>query len=188
MEPVSIANYRDDTLWAVVASIGRTTRVAEVFSSRLAALADQAWREQQVTAYANFLRNSRQPTPAYSVKPIRRAELPRTWRPLPALASYTVSCCSRAVLRGVRPRQATLWAVIGFFQISRLLGPGKPADEFLELIQIPELNADFASAFARCRDRYTTFPVASATRCSRQRHQAVSALAGAGRPGRQSLC
>ena len=85
VEPVSIAHYRDDTLWAVVASIGRTSRVAEVFSSRLAALADLAWREQQVSAYANFLRNSRQPTPMYSVKPIRRADLPRSWRPLPAL-------------------------------------------------------------------------------------------------------
>jgi hypothetical protein len=85
VEPVSLSSYRDDTLWAVVASIGRTSRVAEVFSSRLAALADQAWREQQVNAYANFLRNSRQPTPSYSVRPIRRTDLPRAWRPLPAL-------------------------------------------------------------------------------------------------------
>jgi hypothetical protein len=85
VEPVSLNNYRDDTLWAVVASIGRTTRVAEVFASRLAALADQAWREQQVNAYSNFLRTSRQPTPLYTVKPIRRSDLPRSWRPLPAL-------------------------------------------------------------------------------------------------------
>lgn len=85
VEPVSISSYRDDTLWAVVALIGRTSRVAEIFPSRLAALADQAWREQQVNAYANFLRNSRQPKPSYSVKPIRRADLPRSWRPLPAL-------------------------------------------------------------------------------------------------------
>jgi hypothetical protein len=85
VEPVSIASYRDDTLWAVIALIGRTSRVAEVFTNRLAALADQAWREQQVTAYASFLRNSRQPTPSYTVKPIRRADLPRSWRPLPAL-------------------------------------------------------------------------------------------------------
>jgi hypothetical protein len=85
VEPVSIANYRDDTLWAVVASIGRTSRVAEVFSSRLAALADQAWREQQVKAYANFLRSSSQPIPSYTVRPIRRVDLPRSWRPLPAL-------------------------------------------------------------------------------------------------------
>lgn len=85
VEPVNLSSVRDDTLWAVVASVGRTTRVAEIFSNRLAALADQAWREQQVRAYANFLRTARQPTPSYSVRPIRRADLPRSWRPLPAL-------------------------------------------------------------------------------------------------------
>lgn len=85
VEPVNLSSVRDDTLWAVVASVGRTTRVAEIFSSRLAALADQAWREQQVRAYASFLRTARQPTPSYTVRPIRRADLPRSWRPLPAL-------------------------------------------------------------------------------------------------------
>jgi hypothetical protein len=84
-QPANVSNLRDDTLWAVVASFGRTTRVAEIFSSRLAALADQAWREQQVRAYAGFLRGSRQPPPSYTVRPIRRADLPRAWRPLPAL-------------------------------------------------------------------------------------------------------
>jgi len=84
-EPVNLSAYRDDTLWAVIASIGRTSRVAEVFTSRLSALADQAWREQQVKAYAHFLRTTKQPVPAYTVKPIRRAELPRGWRPVPAL-------------------------------------------------------------------------------------------------------
>lgn len=85
VEPINLSSIRDDTLWAVVASVGRTTRVAEIFPSRLAALADQAWREQQVKAYAHFLRTARQPAPIYSVKPIRRADLPRSWRPLPAL-------------------------------------------------------------------------------------------------------
>jgi hypothetical protein len=85
IEPVSLSSARDDTLWAVVASIGRTSRVAEIFSNRMAALADQAWREQQVRAYAAFLRSARQPTPSYSVRPIRRADLPRGWRPVPAL-------------------------------------------------------------------------------------------------------
>jgi len=85
VEPVSLNTARDDTLWAVVASMGRTTRVAEIFSNHIAALADKAWREQQVRAYANFLRMSRQPVPRYDVKPIKRAELPRAWRPLPAL-------------------------------------------------------------------------------------------------------
>jgi hypothetical protein len=65
--------------------MGRTSRVAEIFSNRLAALADKAWREQQVQAYAHFLRSSRQPAPSYHIRPIKRAELPRAWRPLPAL-------------------------------------------------------------------------------------------------------
>ncbi len=76
---------RDDVTWAVVASIGRLTRVAEIFPSREAALADRAWRAQQVRAYAGFLRNASQPLPQYSVAPIRRSELPRAWKPLPAL-------------------------------------------------------------------------------------------------------
>ena len=82
---VNLGGARDDSMWAVVASIGRTHRVAEIFSNRAAALADRDWREAQVVAYANFLRNSRQPVPNYSIRPIRRAELPRSWRPLPAL-------------------------------------------------------------------------------------------------------
>ena len=84
-EVVPLRRAGDDTLWAVVASIGRTNRVAEVFPSRTAALADRSWREQQVRAYAGFLSTSRQPVPHYSVTPIRRADLPRAWRPLPAL-------------------------------------------------------------------------------------------------------
>jgi len=72
-------------MWAVVASMGRTTRVAEIFSNRVAALADKAWREQQVRAYASFLRSAQAPPPSYDVRPIRREELPRSWRPLPAL-------------------------------------------------------------------------------------------------------
>jgi hypothetical protein len=76
---------REDTLWAVVAQLGRTTRIAEVFPNRAAALADREWREQQVRSYAAFLRTSKQPVPFYSVAPVRRADLPRSWQPLPAL-------------------------------------------------------------------------------------------------------
>ena len=75
----------DDTLWAVVATVGRTNRVADIHRSRTAALEDRAWRAQQVRAYEDFLRRSRQPVPHYSVAPIRRADLPRKWTPLPAL-------------------------------------------------------------------------------------------------------
>lgn len=76
---------KDDTLWAVVASIGRATRVAEIFPSRERALADRAWREQQIRAYASLFQGCRQPPPRYSVAPIRPSDLPRAWKPLPAL-------------------------------------------------------------------------------------------------------
>jgi hypothetical protein len=84
-EVASLNRAGEDTLWAVVASVGRTHRVAEVFANRMAALADRAWREQQVFAYAAFLRSARRPVPCYSVTPIRRSDLPRKWQPLPAL-------------------------------------------------------------------------------------------------------
>lgn len=82
---LSLSGARDDKLWAVVAAVGRRTRVAEIFPSRAAADADRHWREQQVRAYAHFLRSSSMPLPNYSVSTIRRADLPRGWRPLPAL-------------------------------------------------------------------------------------------------------
>ncbi len=75
----------DSALWAVVAIIGKVIRIAEIYPSRNAALADQAWREAQVRAYAGFLDSASQPFPRYAVKPIRRADLPRRWKPLPAL-------------------------------------------------------------------------------------------------------
>ena len=82
---VSLPRTGEDTLWAVVASVGRKQRVAEIFANRTAALADMTWRQQQVHAYATFLQRMSQPEPRYSVAPIRRADLPRTWKPLPAL-------------------------------------------------------------------------------------------------------
>lgn len=75
----------DDSLWAVVATLGRVIRIADIYPSRNAALADQAWRESQVRAYASFLERSEQPWPRYAVRPIRRTDLPRRWKPLPAL-------------------------------------------------------------------------------------------------------
>jgi hypothetical protein len=75
----------DDSLWAVVAIIGRVIRIAEIYPSRPAAVADQAWREAQVRAYAGFLERAEQPYPRYTVRPIRRTDLPRRWKPLPAL-------------------------------------------------------------------------------------------------------
>jgi hypothetical protein len=82
---VKVGAATDDTLWAVIATAGRQSRVANVYRSRTDALQDREWRAQQVTAYEDFLRRSRQPVPHYSVAPIRRADLPKKWSPLPAL-------------------------------------------------------------------------------------------------------
>ena len=82
---VKLSVVRDDTLWSVMARIGRTQRVAEIYPNRAAALEDRAWREAQVQAHANFLRTNSQPPPQYSVAPVRRTDLPKGWKPLPAL-------------------------------------------------------------------------------------------------------
>jgi hypothetical protein len=84
-EVIALNCARDDTMWAVVANIGKTCRVAEIYPTRMAALADRAWREQQVQSYAHLLEGCRQSMPRYSVVPMRRADLPRKWKPLPAL-------------------------------------------------------------------------------------------------------
>jgi len=84
-EVIKLARPRDDTMWAVIASIGRNSRVANIYPSRAAALEDRAWREQQVAAHTGFLSTCSQPAPRYSVAPMRRADLPRGWKPLPAL-------------------------------------------------------------------------------------------------------
>lgn len=75
----------EDTLWAVIATVGKVDRIAEIYRSRDAALEDRAWRAAQVKAYEHLIIRTRQPVPRYSVAPIRRADIPRAWSPLPAL-------------------------------------------------------------------------------------------------------
>ena len=84
-EVIALSHARDDAMWAVVADIGKISRVAEIYPTRASALADRAWRQQQVLAYAHLLEGCRQQMPRYSVVPMRRADLPRKWKPLPAL-------------------------------------------------------------------------------------------------------
>jgi hypothetical protein len=84
-EVIALSRAHDDTMWAVVANIGKISRVAEIYPTRMAALADRAWRAQQVQSYAHLLEGCRQSMPRYSVVPMRRADLPRQWKPLPAL-------------------------------------------------------------------------------------------------------
>lgn len=75
----------DDRLWAVVAWLGTQRRIAEVFPSRARALADCDWREREVHAYVHLFRGTGQPVPRYGVTPVRRSDLPKRWKPLPAL-------------------------------------------------------------------------------------------------------
>jgi len=84
---VSVVEFkrRDDTLWAVVAQVGRASRVAEIFTSKERAMADRIWREQQIRAYSALFHGCRQPVPVYTVTPVRPSDLPRSWTPLPAL-------------------------------------------------------------------------------------------------------
>jgi len=81
----SLARSGDDTLWAVIATVGKADRIAEIYRSRDAALEDRAWRSAQVRAYEHLIARTGQPAPRYSVAPIRRADIPRAWSPLPAL-------------------------------------------------------------------------------------------------------
>lgn len=84
-ELISLRRPERDTLWAVIASVGAVSRVAEIYPSRDAALADRNWRARAVDEYLDFLKRLRRPVPHYSVAPIRRSDLPRSWKPLPAL-------------------------------------------------------------------------------------------------------
>lgn len=72
-------------MWAVIATVGRVVRIADIHVNQALAQADQTWREQQVRAYLGFLLRSEQPVPRYTIRPLHRAQLPRGWRPLPAL-------------------------------------------------------------------------------------------------------
>lgn len=82
---ISIRNRKPGEIWAVIMSTGKKHQVASIYAQRNAAEADCAWRQQQVHSYTSFLQKSNQPIPHYSITPISRAELPKNWRPLPAL-------------------------------------------------------------------------------------------------------
>lgn len=74
-----------DRLWAVIAWQGRCSRIADVHISQGAAQEDCIWRSRQVREYRQFLASEERPLLRYEVRLIRRADLPGSWRPLPAL-------------------------------------------------------------------------------------------------------
>ena len=72
---VSVRSGDDDTLWAVVATVGRRSRVAEVFRSRAQALDDTlarlATEHEAVTAGCRAGISS--PCPSRTLRGLRRA-------------------------------------------------------------------------------------------------------------------
>lgn len=83
---------RRDESWAVVATTGRVTRIASIYPTRAGAEADCTWRSRQVDAYRGFLERNAIAAPQYSIRPFRHADLPRAWRPLPALGFLHGQC------------------------------------------------------------------------------------------------
>ncbi|GAB6967415.1 hypothetical protein JCM25156A_14520 [Komagataeibacter kakiaceti JCM 25156] len=83
---------RRDESWAVVARTGGGTCIASIYPTRAGAEADCEWRDRQVAAYRAFLERNDIPVPHYSIRPYRRADLPRAWRPLPALGFLHGQC------------------------------------------------------------------------------------------------
>lgn len=76
---------KSDTFWAILASQGKRTIIANIYATRQEAEADRQWRIGQVRAYILFLQSEKQNIPVYRVEKIRRSDLPRNWTPLPAL-------------------------------------------------------------------------------------------------------
>lgn len=74
-----------ETLWAVIAWHGKSSRIANVHATHEAARADCEWRSRQVREYRQFLASEQKMPLRYDVRKIGRAELPRRWVPLPAL-------------------------------------------------------------------------------------------------------
>ncbi|MBS1102099.1 hypothetical protein JK202_03575 [Gluconobacter sp. Dm-62] len=83
--PLRPALPKSDTFWAVFASQGRRTVIANIYATREEAEADRRWREGQVHAYILFLQSEKRNIPEYRIEKIKRSDLPRKWTPLPAL-------------------------------------------------------------------------------------------------------
>jgi len=83
--PLRPALPKSDTFWAVLASQGKHTVIANIYMTQKEAEADWQWRVGQVSAYSLFLRTEKQDVPVYRIEKIKRSDLPRNWAPLPAL-------------------------------------------------------------------------------------------------------
>lgn len=72
-------------LWACIFYIQNQRHIANIYDSYQKAQQDCQWRTKEVQAYKHLLIKSNQPVPHYMITPIHRSELPKNWKPLPAL-------------------------------------------------------------------------------------------------------
>lgn len=72
-------------LWATAFVHKGKQQITNIYSSHQQAMEDCLWREKEVQAYKQLLINSQQPIPRYYITTLHRSELPKNWKPLPAL-------------------------------------------------------------------------------------------------------
>ncbi|MDI2091032.1 hypothetical protein [Commensalibacter oyaizuii] len=72
-------------LWATAFLIKGKRCVANIYTSKCKAIEDCLWRQKEVNAYKHLLISNNQPVPHYYIITLHRSELPKNWKPLPAL-------------------------------------------------------------------------------------------------------
>ncbi|EUK17749.1 hypothetical protein [Commensalibacter papalotli (ex Servin-Garciduenas et al. 2014)] len=72
-------------LWATAFYLKGKRYVTNIYSSHQQAIEDCIWRQKEVQAYKQLLISAQQPIPEYYVTTVHQSELPKNWKPLPAL-------------------------------------------------------------------------------------------------------
>lgn len=72
-------------LWASVFYIKGKRYITNIYNSHQQAVEDCLWRDKEVQAYKHLFTGNKQPIPEYYLTTIHRSELPKNWKPLPAL-------------------------------------------------------------------------------------------------------
>lgn len=77
-------------IWAVAFFANGKRHIASIYYTWKQAATDCAWRQKEVRAYQQFLEKNNQVIPQYSIITIHASELPKKWRPIPALGFLSI--------------------------------------------------------------------------------------------------
>lgn len=72
-------------LWATAFYLKGKRYITNIYSTHQQAVEDCLWREKEVQAYKQLLISNQQPIPEYYITTVHRSELPKNWKPSPAL-------------------------------------------------------------------------------------------------------